>query len=151
MPQSFSAVYLHLVFSTKNRIPFLQSNEIRAEMHAYLGEVSNQIGAPSLLVGGTEDHIHALCRLGRSLPFAELVKELKRVSSLWVKKSAPDLSDFSWQSGYGIFSVSPSNIDAVRAYIAAQEEHHRSLTFQEEFRLILKKHGIEWDERYVWD
>jgi putative transposase len=151
MPQSFSAVYLHLVFSTKNRIPFLNSSEIRAEMHTYLGGISNQIGAPSLLVGGTEDHIHALCRLGRSLPFSELVKELKRVSSIWIKKKAPDLSEFSWQSGYGMFSVSPSNIDAVRAYIGAQEAHHRSLTFQEEFRLILKKHGIEWDERYVWD
>ena len=150
MAQSLSAVYVHAVFSTKNRVPFLRDDALRMEMHAYLGGVSNKLGVPALLVGGAEDHVHGLFRLGRSIPLSDWIKELKRVSSLWIKTRAPNQSDFSWQSGYGVFSVSPSNITAVKTYIASQLEHHRKHTFQEEYRLLLKKHGIEWDERYVW-
>jgi len=151
MPQSLTAVYLHLVFSTKNRVAYLRDTQLREEMHAYLGGVSNNLGVPALLIGGTDDHVHALCRLGRSITLADWVKELKRASSLWIKKRASDRHDFAWQSGYGMFSVSASNIEAVKTYIADQVVHHRKQTFQEEFRLLLKKHGITWDERYLWE
>ena len=120
-------------------------------MHTYLGGVLKNHDSPPLLVGGTEDHIHALCQLGRSIAAADLIKELKRSSSLWIKKREPGLSEFGWQTGYGIFSVSSSKLDAVREYIANQETHHKKHTFQEELRLLLKKHGLEWDERYIWD
>jgi REP element-mobilizing transposase RayT len=151
MPQSLSSVYLHLVFSTKERRPFLRDQTIREEMHAFLGGISKKLDCPPILVGGVEDHVHLLARHGRTITQADWVKELKRSSSLWIKERDPKLSDFAWQAGYGVFSVSTSNIDAVTNYIARQEEHHRKSTFQDEFRAMLQKHRIEWDERYVWD
>ena len=151
MAQALSAVYLHLVFSTKKRVAYLTDDQIHAEMCAYLGGVSNKLGVAPLLIGGTEDHIHALCRWGRSITMADWAKEMKRTSSIWVKKRVPELYDFAWQSGYGVFSVSVSNIESVKTYIKDQKEHHKKLTFQEEYRLLLQKHGIEWDERFVWE
>ena len=151
MPQSLSTVFVHLVFSTKDRQRFLQPAALREEMHAYLGGISAKLDSPPLLIGGTEDHVHALCRLGRTISQADWVKELKRVSSAWVKEHDNTLRDFAWQSGYGVFSVSASNVEAVRTYIAKQEEHHRVRCFQDEYRELLRKHGMEWDERYVWD
>jgi REP element-mobilizing transposase RayT len=123
----------------------------RIRLHAYLGEVSRRLGCPSILAGGTEDHIHQLIRLGRTITQADWVKEIKRASSLWVKRIEPRFRNFTWQAGYGFFSVSPSDRDAVRQYIACQEEHHRKITFQDEFRAMLKRYGLEWDERFVWD
>ena len=151
MSQSFSALFVHIVFSTKLRKPFLRNRDLRLEMHSYLGGVSKNQDTPPLLIGGTEDHIHALCQLGRSMTAAGLIKEMKRSSSLWIKEREPALSDFAWQTGYGIFSVSSSKLDAVRAYINDQEEHHKKQTFQDELRLLLRKHGLEWDERYIWE
>ena len=120
-------------------------------MHAYLGGVSAKLDSPALLVGGTNDHIHALCRLGRTISQSDLAKEIKRASSIWIKDRDASLRDFAWQAGFGIFSVSASNVEAVRTYIAKQEEHHRIRSFQDEYRDFLRKHGMEWDERYVWD
>ena len=151
MPQSLSVVYLHLVFSTKDRRPFLRDKTVREEMHAFLGGVSKQLDCPPILAGGVEDHIHLLARFGRTITQADWVKEVKRVSSQWIKQRDQAQHDFAWQAGYGVFSVSPSNLEAVRKYIENQEEHHRHVTFQDEFRELLRKHGIEWDERYVWD
>jgi REP element-mobilizing transposase RayT len=151
MPQSLSVVYLHFVFCTKDRRPFLRDPILRAEMHAWLGSASGQLDCPSILVGGVEDHVHILARHGRTISQADWVKEIKRTSSIWIKERDPLLKDFAWQAGYGIFSVSASNREAVRDYIARQEEHHRRLGYQDEFRLLLKKHEMEWDERYVWD
>lgn len=152
MPQSLSAVYLHLVFSTKDREPLLHDAGLRAEMHAYLGGISGQLDCPSVLVGGVEDHVHILAKLGRRIAQADWVKELKRVSGLWIKNRAPEtMGDFAWQSGYGVFSVGVSNLDAVRDYIARQEEHHRKVSFMDEYRALLKKHGEAIDERYAWD
>ena len=151
MPQSLSAVYLHLVFSTKDRRPFLNDSSLRAEMHAYLAGASKQLDCPPVLAGGVSDHVHLLARHGRSITQADWVKELKRVSTIWIKGRDATMHDFGWQSGYGVFSVSPSNLDAVREYIAGQEEHHRKSSFQDEFRTLLRKHGMEWNERYVWD
>ena len=151
MPQSLSAVYLHLVFSTKDRHPFLRDPALRAETHAYLGGVSKQLDCAPVIIGGVDDHVHILASHARTITQADWVKELKRVSSLWIKQRDPSLRDFAWQSGYGIFSVSASNIEAVERYIANQEEHHRKTTFQDEYRAFLKRHGIAWDEKYVWD
>ncbi len=120
-------------------------------MQAYLGSVSKQLDCPPLIVGGIEDHIHLLARFGRGISQSAWVKEVKRISSLWIKQREPSLRDFAWQAGYGVFSVSPSQLDTVQRYIANQEEHHRKIGFQDEFRGLLKKHRIEWDERYLWD
>jgi putative transposase len=151
MPQSLSAVYLHLVFSTKERQPWFQHKTDRDELHAYLGGISKSLECPTLLVGGVEDHIHLLARFGRTITQADWVKELKRVSSLWIKDRAMKYLDFAWQGGYAIFSVSMSNIDSVQEYIANQEEHHRKMSFQDELRILFRKHQIEWDEQYIWD
>jgi putative transposase len=151
MPQSLSAVYIHLVFSTKDRRPLLRDKSTREGLHAYLGSVSKQIDCPPILVGGFEDHVHLLCRFGRTITQAEWVKEVKRISNRWLKNQGPGWADFEWQAGYGDFSVSASNLEQVKAYIANQEEHHRTIGFQDEFRTFLRKHEIEWDEQYVWD
>ena len=151
MPQSLSTVYLHLVFSTKGRRGFLRDKALRDSLHAYLGGISKQLGCPPIRVGGVEDHVHILAGLGRTITQAEWVKELKRVSNLWVKEQAGDCAGFQWQGGYACFSVSQSNLAQVAEYIARQEEHHRKETFQDELRAMLRKHQIEFDERYVWD
>ena len=151
MPQSLAQIYLHIVFSTKNRRPFLQDAAIRDELHKYLGGTCNNRGCPVLRVGGVADHVHVLCRLGKTISVADLVKELKRESSQWVKTKGPELEDFYWQSGYGAFSVSPAHVEVLREYIGKQEELHRTVTFQDEFRRLLAKYGVEFDERYVWD
>nr|VFK62899.1 MAG: REP element-mobilizing transposase RayT [Candidatus Kentron sp. UNK] len=151
MPQSLSSLYVHSVFSVKNRNPFLKDAEIRRETRVFPGGVAKKLECPPIIVGGTEDHVHLLCRLSRIISQADYVKELKRVSTIWIKKREPALVTFAWQRGYGAFSVSISNLDSVRKYIAEQEEHHKKLSFQDEYRALLRKHGIEWDERYVWE
>ncbi len=151
MSQSLSSVYLHLVFSTKERFPFLSDQNVRDEMHAFLGGIAKKRDCPPLCVGGVADHVHLLLRLGRGISQSEVVKELKRSSSLWIKERFPQILKFSWQAGYGAFSVSVSNLDSVRRYIEKQEDHHRRISFQDEFRSLLAKHGLSFDERYVWD
>ncbi len=151
MPQSLSVVYLHLVFSTKNRRPLLRDRTMRNSLHGYMGEVSDRLECAPILVGGVEDHVHLLTRFSRTITQAEWVKEIKRVSSHWLKDQGVDYWDFEWQKGYADFSVSQSALESVRDYIARQEEHHRKMTFQDELRALLRKHQVEWDERYVWD
>ena len=150
MPQSLSAVYIHLVFSTKHRQPFLRDPEMRATLHAELGGISKTLGCPPIITGGMEDHIHLLARFGRTITQAEWIKEVKRVSNLWNEKEY-SVSDFAWQGGYADFSVSQSNLDEVRRYIANQEEHHRKISFQDEVRALLRKHCLEWDEHFIWE
>ncbi len=151
MPQSLSAVYVHLVFSTKQRRAFLREKSIREALHAYLGSVSKQLECPPIIVGGVEDHVHLLARFGRTITQAEWVKELKRTSNLWLKEQGASYADFQWQGGYASFSVSQSNLEQVRQYVTKQEEHHRTITFQDELRVLLRRHHIEFDERYVWE
>jgi len=151
MPQSLSAVYIHLVFSTKDRRPWLRDKSIRTSLHSFLGAASKQLDCPPILVGGVEDHVHLLARFGRTITQADWVKELKRVSTIWLKEQYPGFDDFHWQGGYADFSVSQSNLDPVREYIFGQDEHHRKIGFQDELRALLRRHEIEWDERYVWD
>src|SRR5262249_31114034 len=144
-------IYLHIVYSTKHRHPFLREPALRAEVHKCLGGICRNLDSPSLGVGGIEDHVHILCRLSRTLTVADLVRELKRDSSKWLKTKGQELADFHWQDGYGAFSISPGHVEAVVAYVANQEEHHRRASFQDEFRRLLKKYAVEHDERHVWD
>jgi REP element-mobilizing transposase RayT len=148
MPQSLSAVYIHLVFSTKERQPFLRDSVTRSALHAYLGGISKTLDCPPIIVGGTEDHVHLLSRFSRTITQADWVKELKRVSNRWLKERGSAYGDFQWQGGYADFSVSQSNIERVKKYVTNQEAHHRKLNFQDELRVLLQKHGVEWDERY---
>jgi len=151
MPQSLAQVYLHVVFSTKDRHPFLHDAGVRNEAHKYLGGACNGLDCPVIQVGGVEDHVHILCRFGRTISIADFVKELNRDSSQCLKTKAADMAGFYWHNGYGAFSISPGHVESVRTYIANQEEHHRKTTFQDEFRRLLAKYGLSWDERYVWD
>lgn len=151
MPQSLAQLYVHIVFSTKNRQPFLRDAEFWQRTHAYLQGICSNQDSPSLRIGGAEDHVHILCRLSKTLDIATLIRELKRDSSKWIKQENPRLPDFHWQQGYGAFSVSPSHVEALIEYIMNQAEHHRQETFQDEFRRLCKKYGIEIDERYAWE
>ena len=125
----------HLVFSTKNRQSFLRDEDLRSGLHAQIGGISKTLGCAPILTGGVEDHVHLLARFGRTITQAEWIKELKRVSNLWLKKEYA-LSDFEWQGSYADFSVSASNLEQVKAYIASQEEHHRKIRFQDELRAL---------------
>jgi putative transposase len=151
MPQSLADVLIPIVFSTKNRVPFLKSPDVREHLDAYIVGILQNLGCPSVITRSVEDHIHILCHLSRTMALAQLVKEVKAASSAWLKEQGPRLHDFYWQAGYGAFSVSRLKVEPVKQYIANQEEHHRVRTFQEEFRLLLERHGIKFDERYVWD
>ena len=151
MSQSLAKILVHTVFSTKDRRPFLRDKILREELHRYLGGILTNLDCQPIIVGGVADHVHLLCALSRTCEAAAMVKEVKRGSSLWVKTKSQDLQDFAWQNGYGIFSIGFSQIASVRSYIAGQEEHHRKASFQDEFRLLLNRYEIEFDERYVWD
>jgi REP element-mobilizing transposase RayT len=151
MGQSLVQIYVHIVFSTKDRQPFFTDVPFRSRMHAYLAGICRQQGCPALAVGGVADHVHVLCRLSKTLDVSALLRELKRDSSTWVKGEQPSLHDFHWQNGYGAFSVSPAHVDILCAYIRNQEEHHRMESFQDEFRRLCRKYGVPIDERYVWD
>jgi putative transposase len=150
MPQSLANIYVHLIFSTKNREPLLRP-EFRESLHAYMATVLANIKCPAILINSVEDHVHILFRLDRTVALSEAVEEVKKPSSKWIKSQGPGLAKFAWQAGYGAFSVSESNAAQVAHYISTQEEHHRKTSFQDEFRKFLRKHKIEFDERYLWD
>jgi Transposase IS200 like. len=151
MPQSLTQIYLHIVFSTKNREPFLDDPLLRQNMHQYLGGACRQMDCPAVTIGGVADHVHILLRLGRMITVAELIKELKQQSSKWIKSKDVGVRDFHWQNGYAGFSASPGHLDRLGVYIDNQEEHHRTESYQDELRRLFRKYGLEWDERYVWD
>jgi REP element-mobilizing transposase RayT len=120
-------------------------------MHAYLATIMKAYESPAQIVGGTADHVHILCGLSRSATVAKLIGEAKRSSSKWIKTKGGDLELFQWQNGYGVFSVSYSKITEVREYISNQMNHHKKMSFQEEYRLFLRKHSLDFDEAHVWD
>jgi putative transposase len=151
MPQSLANILVHTIFSTKDRHPYLGDKELRNELHRYLTGILTNLECSPIIVGGADDHVHLLNCLSRIITVAEMVKELKRGSSIWLKTKGAPLQDFSWQSGYGIFSVSFSQVESVETYIAGQEEHHRKVSFQDELRQMLRLNKINFDERYVWD
>ena len=150
MPQSLSSVLVHLVFSTKNRQPFINP-AIETELHPYLATIFRACDSPSLTINGTEDHIHALFALARTERLCDVVEEIKKRSSKWIKTKQADFNEFQWQAGYGAFSIGQSNVEALKRYIADQKQHHGKKTYQDEFRELLAKYGVEYDERYVWD
>ena len=152
MPQSLAKVLVHIVYSTKGRHAWLKDIEMRKELYAIKATVlRDNVDSPALIINGVEDHIHAFCLLSRKFAIKDVIQEAKTETTKWIKKQGPEYSDFNWQSGYGIFSVSESNVEKVKQYIANQQEHHKKRTFQDEFRELCKRHGIEIDERYVWD
>jgi len=148
VPQSLSCIYVHAVFSTKLRQPFLADASHRAEIHSYIGGICKRLECSPIAIGGTEDHVHILARLARVISISDWVKETKRVSSAFATQR---LAGFGWQAGYGAFSVDPGSLDRISAYVNRQEEHHRVVSFQDEFRRLLEEHSVAWDERYVWD
>jgi REP element-mobilizing transposase RayT len=150
MPQSLARILVHLIFSTKDRAPVL-TPAIRAELHPYLAVVLRDNDCPSLKVGGVADHVHLFFGLSRTLTVAKVVEIVKTSSSKWIKTKGAELVSFHWQNGYGAFSVSQSDADAVVRYIENQEEHHRKMSFQDEYRRFLERYRLDYDERYVWD
>ena len=150
MGQSLVQNYIHIVFSTKYRQPLIKP-DVESELHAYLGGICNQLECQSIKIGGYTDHIHILCKLSKKIALMKLVEEVKSHSSKWVKTKGEDYSHFYWQNGYGAFSVNPSQVETVIAYIANQHQHHSKKNFQDEYRAILKKYQVEFDEKYVWD
>ncbi len=151
MPQSLSNVLIHLVFSTKHRTSWL-SKPLREPLHAYMATTVRGLErSECYIVNGVEDHVHLAIRLSRTITIAQLVEKVKTGSSKWLKGQDPALAEFAWQSGYFAASVYHRDLEKLRAYINGQEEHHRRITFQEEYRTLLEEHGMEYDERYVWD
>jgi putative transposase len=150
MPQSLSSILIHLIFSTKNREPFI-TTAVEKELHPYMAKIFRELKSPSLAIDGTSDHLHMLFALSRVMKIADLVEEVKTESSKWIKTKGPEFRNFHWQSGYGAFSIGQSQVNAVKRYISRQKIHHQRVTFQEEYRKFLKSYGIDYDERYVWD
>jgi putative transposase len=150
MPQSLSKVIIHIIFSTKDREAWLD-RDVRPRMHAYVATICRDLNGEALRVGGVADHLHIVTTLPRTLSQSAMVETVKKTSSKWIKKLDSKYRQFYWQRGYGAFSVSPSQLHAVLEYVDNQEEHHRTRSFQEEYRDFLRKYGVEFDERYVWD
>jgi len=150
MPQSLSKVYLHITFSTKYRERRIDSS-IEHRLFEYLGGICKGLECYPVKIGGYQNHVHILCTLSRKISQAMLLEELKKNSSKWIKSIDLKYQNFYWQRGYGVFSVNPAEIDVVIAYISNQEAHHKTKTFEEEYRAFLKKYNVDFDERYVWD
>lgn len=148
MPSTHLSLHYHLIFSTKDRAPFIQ-REWHTRLHAYLGGIVRDLGGVPEAIGGVEDHVHLLVGLRATHCLADVLKEVKASSSRWVHQEINEPS-FSWQEGYGAFTVSASQIETVKRYIARQEEHHRKVSFQDEYVEFLKRSGAEYDKRYLW-
>lgn len=149
MPQSLAKNLVHLIFSTKNRAPVL-NDIVREALHAYVAGILNDLASPALLINSVSDHLHVLFNLNKNTALTHVVMEVKRGSSKWLKTPGANFTEFHWQNGYGAFSVGESAVETVKHYIANQQDHHRRVTFQEEFRAFLNRYKIEFDERYVW-
>jgi REP element-mobilizing transposase RayT len=149
MGQSLSQVYLHLIFSTKNRYPFILE-EIENELFAYIGGIIRNLKGIPFIINGTADHLHILCSFPRSIALSDFLKAIKASSSLWIKNKGNQYQYFSWQDGYGAFSVSSSKKLMIENYIRNQKEHHKKLSFQDELLRFLDEYNLECDEKYLW-
>lgn len=149
MSQSLSKIYLHIIFHIKTTSPKILKEDLE-RVHAYLGQLVNKTGCINIWTNGVEDHVHILCLMSRDISVAHLVEEVKRNSSRWIKGINDIYKQFSWQAGYGVFSVSQSAVDKTVLYIKNQQEHHRKKSFTEEYLTFLKLYNIEYDERYVF-
>ena len=150
MSQSLVKNFVHLVYSTRHRTPWIPS-DVRRGLYSYQAGTFQSLECTALVIGGIDDHVHALFLLSKNHALSKIVEEVKKSSSKWMKTEGTGNSEFYWQGGYAAFSVSQSNLELVRKYIENQEEHHHSMTFQDELRRLFKRHRIEFDERYVWD
>ncbi len=150
MPQSLSNILLHIVFSTKERRRLIRA-VIEPELHRYLASVCRACDCPAHEIGGTADHVHLVCTLSRTMTVSDLLEEIKKRSPKWIKTKGTPYRSFSWQRGYGAFSIAQSQLTAARRYISRQKEHHKTRDFGEEFRTLLKRYRVAYDERYVWD
>ena len=150
MSQSLVKNLLHLVYSTKNRTLWIPES-VRERLYAYQAGIFKEWDSPALIIGGVDDHVHAFFALSKNYPLIKIVEEVKKGSSKWMKREGTGNADFYWQNGYAAFSVSESNVEAVKKYIGNQEAHHRKMTYQDELRVLLNRHRVEFDERYVWD
>ena len=150
MPQSLSEIIVQIVFSTKDRHPYLHDKPL-GDMHKYLATVVRNSGCECYRVGGVADHVHIAVRLSRTITVASLIEGIKSPSSKWIKTQGSEFRDFAWQSGYGAFSVGYDGLDSLISYIDNQEEHHRTKTFQEEYLELLKRYGVKYDLRYLWE
>ena len=150
MSQSLIRAYVHIVFSTKHRLPLINS-KIEPELHRYIGGICKKLGFHPLAIGGCSNHIHMLCTLSGKTPISKLLEEVKSHSSKWMKTKGEQLRNFYWQNGYGAFSISHEDIEETKTYITNQHAHHDQQTFEQEFVSLLETNGIEYDERYLWD
>jgi len=150
MSHAYARLHYHIVFSTKERQTFIKP-EIQSRLYAYMIGIVNNLGGIVEEIGGVQDHVHLLAFCPPKEALAEFIGKIKSNSSGWVHETWPERGAFAWQRGYSAFTVSESNAEAVQAYIRNQEEHHRQMTFQEEFIALLKKHNMHYDERYLWD
>jgi REP element-mobilizing transposase RayT len=150
MPQSLVRMLGHVVFSTKQRVPAI-TESVRPKLYGYMAGILRDEGCGEILIGGVADHVHIACSMSKHVAPVRILEIVKKQSSKWMKEQGPGLERFYWQTGYGLYSVSPSNFDRLLGYIRNQDRHHERMTFQQEFRALLRKHGVAFDERYVWD
>jgi putative transposase len=150
MPHSYTNLVYHIVFSTKERRPSLDA-ALRPRLWEYLGGAVREEGGIALVINGVADHVHILAKLRQDKAVSDVMRAIKANSSGWIHDTFPQIEGFAWQCGYGAFSVSASQVPKVRRYIERQEEHHRLRSYQDEFVAFLKAHGVEYDERYLWD
>ena len=148
MPQSLANILIHVIWSTKERRP-LVNEDVRAGLHSYMVGIFKNLESPTLIINSVSDHVHVLCQLSKNIAACKVVEEVKKSSTKWLKTQGVSL--FAWQNGYGVFSVSQSNVTAVRKYIENQARNHQKLDFKDEFRAFCKRHDVPMDERYVWD
>jgi REP element-mobilizing transposase RayT len=147
---TLTKILVHITFSTKNRAALI-AGAIEPDLYAYTGGICRRMESPLLSMGGTADHVHMLVGLGKTVALSDLMLEVKRDTSKWIKERDPAVRGFGWQDGYFAFSIGESGVDALRAYIAGQKEHHKTVDFKDEVRAFLRKYGVEWDERYIWE
>ena len=150
MSQSLSKIYVHLIFSTRGRKPFIPT-EIQHELFSYMAKALNTLGCTVVQIGGMNDHMHILCILNKTTSTSDLVKKIKTDTSKWIKTKSSVPNDFHWQSGYAAFSVSQSDIEKVAAYIRDQPKHHEKISFKDELRKMLKRYKVNFDEKQIWD
>ncbi len=149
MAQSLAQIYVHIIFHIKTDSPEILPSH-NDELYAYIGGVIKKLNCKPIQIGGYKDHLHVFCTLSKNILLTKLVEDIKRNSSRWIKSKSPHYVNFSWQNGYGAFSVSPSLYENVRKYILRQQEHHQSCTFQDEYLLFLKKYQVDYDEQYLF-
>jgi len=150
MPQSFVCLNCHMVFSTKNRVALINP-DLAPRLYAYIGGIVSNLGGRLVVAGGMPDHVHLIVSLAKTMSTADTMRTLKSNSSGWIHETFPHMRHSAWQTSYGAFAVSHSKLDQAKAYVANQREHHKARTFKEEFLTLLRRHDIEYDERYIWD